>query len=521
MTTNDLPQHSRIQHLLWVIFIAFGLFWYIAFRFAQPLTQEPFSPGFHGNDFKHIYLGSWLLLQHENPYDARIMLRTASERGLGAINPYVYPPFTGLVMAPLAMMDPPQALVAWFLLNHLFMIAAIALIFLSLPLEFDLPNLTAAVWLCALCFPLQRTLTAGQLNCALLFLFALVYFLEKRGHAISAGATGAFAFLYKLIPGVLFPYFLWKAMIREGRELCRPSESTTSSNARQPKGWILTGSSTSPTTRSARVHALACLSFASMAIAALLFIALSIWFAGLKTNLNFLPVLSQMGYGKSTWAELGNHFYRDPSNQSFNSFFHHIFAGGDSIAPWISLGPNAANAFTWAASILILIVLAWRLWPREYRTFDSNFAYALFILFGLLIPSIYWDHYAMIAIWPLLAVWKEIESRLKLPSLVLFFLLVIPLSNYLSFPIWLTALFLITAALTMGALMLRSKWHGGLASVWAISAAALCARFAYDLPAFRHGAGLLLMSAKLWPTLLLFGLLLYLVRTPQPSKQNP
>jgi hypothetical protein len=56
----------------------------------------------HGNDFKHLWLGSWLLAADRNPYDPAWLFRAARNFNLGAINPYVYLPTTGLLLRPLA-----------------------------------------------------------------------------------------------------------------------------------------------------------------------------------------------------------------------------------------------------------------------------------------------------------------------------------------------------------------------------------------------------------------------------------
>ena len=217
-TPPALLSSEALRRALWFLALLAAVGWYGNFRVIQPLRGQPFSGALHGNDFKHIYLGAWMLARgqapYDNPYDPEALQKLAQRRGFTSVNPYVYLPFTGLALSPLTLLDPPDALRCWFWLNHLFMAAAFFLMFRALRLSPNLPNLTAAVAVAALCYPFHRTLTAGQLNCALLFLFALVFALERGGRPLLAGAVAAFAFLFKLTPGILLVYFLWSAFLK-------------------------------------------------------------------------------------------------------------------------------------------------------------------------------------------------------------------------------------------------------------------------------------------------------------------
>lgn len=492
---------SRLSMLAWSVLLATAIVWYVAFRVVAPLRYEPFTRGFGGNDFKHMYLGASMLVHGQNPYEANAILDLARKRGLGAINPYVYLPFTGLVMSPLTALDPPEALRVWFWLNHLFLIAALGLIFWSLGLRPNVRNLAVFAATAALCYPLHRTLTAGQLNCALLFLFALVFALKKKGWFVAAGAVAAFAFLFKLIPGILLPYFIWRAI----------------------------------TTRRAGYWRAA----AAMCVVTGLLLAASVAWVGLDVHLAFRPVLSEMSYGKSTWAELNQHFYRDPANQSFNSLFHHLVARPEdaSTIPWRNLGPRVANLLTqcaiaicWLAFVAVEIgtfrlktenrKLNTPLPESAIRNPQSAIAYSLFLLLALLTPSIYWDHYAVIALFPFFAVYACLREETRALATALLLLLALPLGGFLEAPPLLTGFSIGWGITVFLHLVARHRAQGLLAGLWGIAGALLLARFLFDLPAFRSGAGLLVMSLKLWGTLVLFVLCLAVV--PQErSRQEP
>ena len=98
----------------------------------------------HNNDFKHIYAGAWLLARGESPYDPKNLFMAAEEtmvppeqRGLQKItlNPYVYFPFTGLVMAPVAALSFDAASTAWFAINHICLLLALAVLIGALRFE--------------------------------------------------------------------------------------------------------------------------------------------------------------------------------------------------------------------------------------------------------------------------------------------------------------------------------------------------------------------------------------------------
>jgi hypothetical protein len=491
--------------------------WFLVFRAAGPGLSEPFSPGLHGNDFKHIYLGAWMLDKGENPYDAQELFRTARLRGFTSLNPYVYLPFTGLVLAPLTRLGPGDALRLWFVLNHLFFIAALALIFLSILPKPGVADIACVLLLGAFSYPLQVTLTAGQLNCALLLCFSLVFVLMRWRRPWLAGAVAAFAFLFKLMPGVLFVYFIW-AGIRWTKRL--------SFDRLYLKALI------------------------SMILLSVLLTGWSVWRVGWPMHEAFRPLLSDMAYGKSTWAEYGNSFYRDPPNQSLNSFFHHVASPWKNFRPWVELGADWANRLTRLAVILCAAILFWRSRPRPDRRTDGNpkpvegrdeaILFGLFMVLALLIPSICWDHYLVMLVWPLTACWRRIPEKTRAFTLGLTLLFIFAIGALVDAEfIWwryglggaenmttgalagrVLKLLLGTLVFVKALILAAAGWRyadkraWGIATLWALSAALVMVRLPWSRPSWHDGLGLLAMSTGLWGTLLLFALSLKLLRTP-------
>ncbi|NQU44033.1 DUF2029 domain-containing protein [bacterium] len=537
------PRVRLVQRMAWTALLVAGVAWYITFRVALPLRHEPFSPPLHGNDFKHLYLGASLLVWGENPYDAEAMHGLARMRGMGGVNPYVYLPFTGLVLSPLTSLDPPEAFWIWFGLNHLFLAAALALLFVGLGMKVKLSNVAMVLVVSALCYPIHRTLTAGQLNCLLLLLFSAVFALLRRGFPVLAGILAAVAFLVKLMPGILLVYLLWNGLTLSGFRYQVPG--TGFLPYAEKERFLALRLRWRAFELGFRLSSLKAL--LAMVAATAVLLGACVVLVGWQRHLDFLPVLSNMGYGSSTWAQLGEAFYRHPYNQSANAFFHHILASGEGLRPWVDLGKSWANGLTYLAWAVCVGLVFWKTRPvhlpgahHSGDRLDRSLVYGLFVLLGLLTPSLYWDHYAVIALWPLWAVYGRLKKGARVGAaglLVLVSLLLggalelgaiwrllsnpMPLItlNMPGFQVYATCLALalvVSAAVLFGTGVARFRGRDGVTAVlWALAGAMILSRFMFDHPAFRQGVGLLAMSLRLWGTLILFGLALVLVRAKE------
>ncbi len=389
------------------------------------------TAGLSSNDFKHIYLGMKAILDSNSPYSLQALHHQAARQGYSQIslNPYVYLPFTGHTMAFLAPLRLDQAVFAWFLLNHIFTIISLTLVSRIFG-----PARIAALAFMLLSFsfsaPFFRNLSAGQLNMALLLLITLSWHALRAGRPRLSGAIMAFATLYKLMPGLYGLYFLlrrkWQALL-------------------------------------------------SMAATGVLLLAISILLTGPAMYADFIPVLQQMSYGRSTWPEFFS-FWDDPANQSLNALFSHIFTTNDHTTPWIILGQPTANLCTSLITLWLLVAYSTQnliklpasptTGSTTVNTSTDEAAWCATLILALLIPSLLWDHYLV--------------------------MLVLPVA-------W-----LIHAALTTK----RFTTAGVVIVCYALT----CLPWNFDAAPWRSGAGILLMSLKLWPTLVLFGLTLCFMR---------
>lgn len=378
----------------------------------------------HNNDFHHLYLGAKLLRKGGSPYDVELLYVAMRLHGSDRLNPYVYLPFTGLVLAPLTFLSLSGASHVWFVVNHLFLFASLIILIHLLPMRLRLEHVAFVLLVAAFSVPFYRTLTAGQLNAALLLLYCLIWWASERKRPILTGSLLAVATLFKISPGILFLYFLWK---RDWRVV----------------GW-------------------------GMAVLVVL-LAASVVAVGPQVHLDFLPLLQQMSYGQSTWAEFGRTYYVDPGNQSFNSLFHHLFAENPYTTPLVHLGARFANWLTLAAAALFAALVLVVTWPRRTATpvnspHSSLLHYSLFIFLSLLIPSLMWDHYLVVLFLPIFAIYAQLFGTQRVVPILLF----------------------------------------------VIGVALICVSINFEHPAFRSGLGIFLMSTKLLATLILFFLTLNL-----------
>ena len=319
------------------------------------------GPRLHGNDFKHLWAGAYLLQHEVNPYHYENLIYLARHMGWSGMNPFVYLPTTGLAMGSLARFPYETAMHIWFWLN--WALAWLLVLFGPWLLRLDRPMgacLAGAVFVAG-GFPFYRQLTAGQMNvvgAALILLAAAAVARRKpfwTGLALAAGVGWKIA--PALLLAVLAPLKRWRAM----------------------------------------GHGLAC---------CLAMLAAAVALCGWTVHRDAFAMISRMGYGMSTWAEFGMQFYRDPFNQSPNALMHHLLTENPFTEPWVFYGPAVANGATVAVSLLLVMAWLWaarRFWRGSdvRRAAEQAQSVRLFLaasLLMLLLPSLMWDHYCVQAL---------------------------------------------------------------------------------------------------------------------------
>lgn len=319
----------------------------------------------HGNDFWHLYSGALALRRGLNPYDGEVLRQVAAEAGIERLNPFVYLPFTGLMLIPLTMFRPDRALFIWFLLNHVFFLGGAALLAVGVRREERWWVVGLLMGLGAFFFPLTRTLTAGQLNCLLLLLFAAALYLLGRRREVAGGILVGAAAMVKVSPAFLILFLAWK---RRWRAL---------------------------TASLATVAALLVFSVAALGPG-----------NGFRVHRDAVEVFRQMGYGRSTWSEYGERFHVARGNISPSSVIYRLLLREPGYAEDPDTGfegltqrPGLAQALSILLAAAMIAGLGWVTRDRREEVFSAEFSLAVIVM--LLLPSLFWDHYLVLLFVPL------------------------------------------------------------------------------------------------------------------------
>lgn len=351
MFHSESPQNR----LAWCLAIAVSALVFYSYQIQAPLNRSTH------NDFKHLYLGARLLWKGENPYPEENLRREAAEvrhPDLRYLNPYVYPPFTGYIFGWLGKISYEKATRVWFWMNQGFLLLACLLLAGSLAGFTPLAKGTVLLVSLAFSFPLYRATDAGQLDHFLLLLLTLIMYLWRNHWKKTAGAVIAFAALVKVVPGFLGVWLLWK------------------------REWS---------------------AFGMAVTVGLTLILLPGTLFGLTPYFDYIPIALEMGYGSSTWAEQGNAFYVDPGNIGFPALIYRFFQDNPRTEALLHLGFLAKLiCLLWAFLILAGCLFCCRIQRRDE---DPEMELGAWILGMLLIPSLFWDHYLVLAFpaWILLA----------------------------------------------------------------------------------------------------------------------
>ncbi len=346
----------------------------------------------HNNDFKHLWLGSRILAKGGDPYDRDVLLMGTRQAGFETINPFVYLPATGLLIRPFTFLPFSASAHYWFWMN--WTLAWVCALGGPNWLKVEgrwLARLAAVAYLIG-AMPFYRQMTAGQMNVVVLAALVLALGLLIRGWDCRAGVVLGIAAAFKIAP--LFLLLILAGLRR----------------------WKAAG--------------VGIITFVLLCVGA------DLW-TGWEAHGAAWSTLRAMGYGRSVWEEFGNDFFRDPFNQSFNSLFHHLFTENPHTAPWMNLGPGAANALTLTASILLLVVMllglsaGWKARPKWREAQSTVFLEGTLLM--LLLPSLMWDHYAVQALAAVMWIFGSrrmiSQPALFISALLIFFLLAWPINH--------------------------------------------------------------------------------------------
>ncbi len=338
----------------------------------------------------------------ESPYDAG-RLAVFADRDV-RVFPYLYPPPSLLLIAPLSALTYAGARQAVLFLNHLLVLAMA----LAIPLYVLRTRSRHAFALSALGLvylltfqPLIVTLNHGQVNILLLACLVLFWLFASRGRAVLAGLFLALAVLLKSYPIILIPMLLLIRRWREGASAA---------------AWL-----------------------ALATIVSLVALPQAIWrdwLANVLPSGGYACVPAGLFSPAAIW------------NQSLNGFFARAFTESAWSSP-VSVNPGLAKLLTYVAAGLCVAVAGLAAWRGRNRadSLDRTIIVALPTMY--LVAPFSWEHHLVYVLPSVLMLLGSRPSRGGAPRVV-----------YLSL--------CIASAVVIGmAGALPLKFHG-MVAIWAL-----------------------------------------------------
>lgn len=300
--------------------------------------------------------------------DASPWAQMARANGFPQIRQFTNPPFSALLMAPLAMMPWPWAYLLWELITILLAAATVFLAVKLIPLERNFEMF--ALMFAALCFffPFRNTLVCGQMNVSILFLWTLGVYLLKRQWPAPSALCFALGTVLKISPVVAVPFL---ALRRQWR-------------------WL-----------------------AAYVVGVFSFTGISIWRFGWRTHLIWFTAIYP-----SISSGLGNIY-----NRSLAGLLDALCGAPYSVPPALHSEwpvPPGLSLFEKACSLAL--VLGFFLWCWRKRKDSKGLIDELILLplVYLLAAPFSWAHHFVFAVLPLAYLWAKARRAVFAELLALY-----------------------------------------------------------------------------------------------------
>ncbi len=173
----------------------------------------------HGRDFASYYYAVQVAADGGDPYDTRLLSKSARQDGTRrGVHPFFYPPPYLLTMAWALPLDLSEAYHLWYWLDSLFLLASLLALWRWMPGPWMAGGIGVAL---ASFTPIWDTHWMGQANLAVLALVAWgLLWVETRGDRrfhVLGGALVGLACMMKMSPGLLVAWWLirrrWAAAV--------------------------------------------------------------------------------------------------------------------------------------------------------------------------------------------------------------------------------------------------------------------------------------------------------------------
>ena len=173
-----------------------------AFRYLNQLVDVYANSPFF--DFSLYYIYADITSKGINPFDPNIIVKAG-----GIAQAANYPPFFYALMHPFTLIPFGIASRVWFILNQVFIILVVVLIFKLVRNSFTLVNLSGLIFLIANFFPIYGSNFLGQANVLVLFLLTLSLYTYKSRHILFAALLIALVTHIKIQYALFLPVFFF------------------------------------------------------------------------------------------------------------------------------------------------------------------------------------------------------------------------------------------------------------------------------------------------------------------------
>ncbi|MBI5758942.1 MAG: DUF2029 domain-containing protein [Planctomycetales bacterium] len=278
-----------------------------------------------------------------------------------------HPPPSVFLALPFALLDYPNAVLAWNVLSLLLLAASLHWLVRELGIPFKAWSVMPMVTILLLSNPFRQQVNQGQFNLLLLFLLLAIWLAARSEKAWLAGTLLAVATAVKLFPGFLFLYFLLR------------------------RDW--------------RIVAVGVTGVAVIGVAA----GFALGWESYRTYVT--EVLPQVNAYRGGWL-----------NASLVGFCTRLFdpaAVSEQVEPiWRS--SSFAKLLAGVMCLLVMVVVS-RCVLRADTADKRDRAFGLTLVAMLLVSPITWDHYFLLLLLPLAQVWRDVSvsGRGRIPFLVI------------------------------------------------------------------------------------------------------
>lgn len=269
---------------------------------------------------------------------------------------YLYPPIFALIISPITILSPEQAIVAWHLLLFVFACAAVVL---TVKLFYDDHLVVAAISMIAIVVlesshPMRDLLFGGNIGSLLLILIVLGVYLHKRS-PVAGSLFFALAVSIKLTPIVILPLML----------------------IRRQWTWSI-----------------------AFTVWSVLLFGISIWFLGWENHYEFfVKLMPAMSEGAPV-----------SGNRSFSTFLYAVSEGRfltiDQVVQGVFIFPPRFPVYFFkSAAVISFVGLLGFIWFRERSDRHIEIEIYLVILWSLIFSPVSFRHQYVLAMAPLLIAW--------------------------------------------------------------------------------------------------------------------